>query len=420
MENRKMLYLCCTETFCIMASVKLVLRKKANKGGLFPLAIRITKDRKSSFIHIGQWIKERDWDEAAQRVKKSHPNSSRLNNFIMNKLAEANDKFLELETQKSSVTAIQVRKKLKPVAGSTFFEQAEIYIQDLRRRGKFNSVTAEQPRINRFKEFLKGENIAFPDITVSLLNRFKAFLLGTRKIKERTAVNHLVVIRSIFSQAIKAGVADEKYYPFGEGKISIKFPDSVKIGLSAEEVKKLEDIELESGSPENHARNMWLFSFYFAGMRVSDVLRLRWADFQNERLHYAMGKNNKAGSLKMPEKVLGILKQYEPLKTRDDDFVFPELKLFEGVDAFALQKQIANADRTLNKWLKRVAKKAGITKKLTMHIARHTFGNISGDKIPVQMLQKLYRHSSITTTIGYQANFIHKDADDALDAVVSF
>lgn len=51
-------------------------------------------------------------------------------------------------------------------------------------------------------------------------------------------------------------------------------------------------------------------------------------------------------------------------------------------------------------------------------ITRHTFGNLSNDKIPIQMLQKLYRHSSIATTIGYQANFMHKDADDALDAVI--
>lgn len=55
-----------------------------------------------------------------------------------------------------------------------------------------------------------------------------------------------------------------------------------------------------------------------------------------------------------------------------------------------------------------------------MHIARHTFDNISGDRIPLQMLQKLYRHSSITTTIGYQSNFIHKDADEALEAVIGF
>jgi len=87
---------------------------------------------------------------------------------------------------------------------------------------------------------------------------------------------------------------------------------------------------------------------------------------------------------------------------------------------FQVQKKIAFADKRLNKALKKVAELAGIEKKLTMHIARHTFGNLSGDKIPVQMLQKLYRHSSITTTIGYQANFIHKDADDALDAVIGF
>ncbi len=55
-----------------------------------------------------------------------------------------------------------------------------------------------------------------------------------------------------------------------------------------------------------------------------------------------------------------------------------------------------------------------------MHIARHTFGNISVGKIPIQILQKLYGHSSITTTMGYQANFIHKEADKALDAVLSF
>jgi len=55
-----------------------------------------------------------------------------------------------------------------------------------------------------------------------------------------------------------------------------------------------------------------------------------------------------------------------------------------------------------------------------MHIARHSFGNISGDKISIQMLQKLYRHSSVTTTIKYQANFIYKDADSALDKVINF
>jgi len=67
-----------------------------------------------------------------------------------------------------------------------------------------------------------------------------------------------------------------------------------------------------------------------------------------------------------------------------------------------------------------VAKQVSIDKKLSIHIARHSFGNISGDKIPIQMLQKLYRYSSILTTVAYQASFMRKDADDALDKVINF
>jgi len=90
-------------------------------------------------------------------------------------------------------------------------------------------------------------------------------------------------------------------------------------------------------------------------------------------------------------------------------------------DTFIIQRTIAFSASRLDKFLRiHVAPAFGIEKPLTIHIARHTFGNISGDRIPLQMLQKLYRHSSITTTIGYQANFIHNDADEALDAVIGF
>ncbi len=268
---------------------------------------------------------------------------------------------------------------------------------------------------------MKGEDIAFSDITVSVIKRFAAHLKSTREISERTVVNHLVVIRSIFSQAIGLEIVDAKYYPFGKSKIRIKFPDSTKLGLTKDEVLLIENVELAPNSPINHARNLWLFSFYFAGMRLSDILRLRWSDFQNDRLHYTMGKNQKTGSLKIPDKVKDILLQYENKKRSDDDLIFPHLKMLPDLsDSFVVQKKIKNADHRLNESLRALAESLKIKKQLTMHIARHTFGNISGDKIPIQMLQKLYRHSSITTTIGYQANFIHKDTDAALDAVVGF
>src|SRR5436190_623699 len=115
-----------------MAEFKLVLRKKPNKEGKLPLTLRITKDRKSSYIYLGYHLDPAEWDETEHRVKKSHPNSARLNNLIRKKLAEANDQSIELETQKSYVSASHVKQKVKPTAGNTFFAQAEVWQQQLR------------------------------------------------------------------------------------------------------------------------------------------------------------------------------------------------------------------------------------------------------------------------------------------------
>jgi len=96
-----------------MATIKVVLRKKANKDGTFPLALRITKDRKTSFIHLGCHLKENEWLDSEQRVKSSHPNSKRLNNFILAKKAEASDKIIEVETHSENVSVSAIKRKVK-------------------------------------------------------------------------------------------------------------------------------------------------------------------------------------------------------------------------------------------------------------------------------------------------------------------
>ncbi len=122
-----------------------------------------------------------------------------------------------------------------------------------------------------------------------------------------------------------------------------------------------------------------------------------------------MGKNKKAGSLSTPEKAIKIIEQYRDHEQKHD-LIFPELKTLDNLNTKCdVQRKIAYADKRLNKALALISGQIGLTKKLTMHIARYTFGHLAGDKISIQTLQKLYRHSSITTTIGYQANFIHKE-----------
>lgn len=405
-----------------MASAKVVLRKKKNKDGTFPIVLRVTKDRRTSYIYLGKNIHEKDWDALHQKAKRSHPTYKRLNNYLLKKLTEAQNIILDFELQQKEFSVEELKRKLTNEKNKdTFFAQADLYFDTLRQAENYNRLTAERPAINHFKRFLKNKDIAFSDITIPLLERFKAYLTGGIKVSERTAVNYLIIIRTLYKRAIKNGIADKLYYPFGQDKFHIKKPESLKIGLTEEEVKKLESVNLKEGAFEHHVRNLWLYSFYFAGMRVSDVLLSRWSDFKDGRIFYVMGKNKKPGSLKIPEKAQIILVQYESQKRSEDDLVFPDLKVVEDFsDKIRVQKRIKEVIGRINRTLKVIAEKAEIDKPLTMHIARHTFGNISGDRIPIQMLQKLYRHSSITTTINYQKNFLFKEADDALDSVLDF
>ena len=84
------------------ASAKIVLRKKPNSKGLFPLAIRITKNRRSTYKHIGHYIDIDDWDERSLRVKKSHPNADSLNNLLSSKLSEVDKGIMNLQSESRS------------------------------------------------------------------------------------------------------------------------------------------------------------------------------------------------------------------------------------------------------------------------------------------------------------------------------
>jgi integrase/recombinase XerD len=404
-----------------MASIKIILWKHdKKKDGTFPIALRITQNRKTRYIFTGKYLFEKDWDASASKVKKSYPNSTRLNNFLLTKLKDAHKTLLDLETEDKTVSSNQVKKEItNPLSNKSFNEISQDFLKELEDNKKLTRLSSDKARVNHFIEFAKSDNINFREIDEAVLRRYMIFLKTKKKNSQRSIINALIVIRTIYNRAIKTGIIDRKHYPFGADKIRIKFPETEKIGLSVEEMQSLE--KLKKLTPqEQHAKNVWLFSFFLAGMRIADVLQIRWSDIYDGRLHYRMNKNEKLLSLKLPEKIYPILKAYEAEKVNTNDFVFPEMKKANLKDPKDILAKTKTANKKFNKYLESIAKKANIEKKLTMHIARHTFGNISGDKIPIQTLQRLYRHSSITTTIQYQSNFIHKDFDEALDSVVNF
>lgn len=402
-----------------MASVKVMIRRnKMRVDGTCPIILKITNNRCLTEKFIGHAVKPEDWDEIDRIVKKTHPNSVRINHLILKKITEVSSIILDADNNDLHLTKKQIKHKVKHQNKSSFNSVAEEHLSDLLKLKKFNQHSGENPRVNHFKNFIENEDISFQNITTYLLKKFMIYLKADKNLGDRSVMNCLIVIRTIFNKAINEGLVESKNYPFGPGKIQIKLIESRKVGLNETEIKMIEEADLSSNKSQLNARNIWLTSFYLAGIRISDVINLKWKDIYDGRLTYVMGKNNKVVSLKIPNKANEIIEFYKKDKT--SSYVFPYLKDEFAKDAKVLNSKTRSFNSLINKQLNKIAVDLKIDKKMTMHISRHSFGQIAGDKIAPQLLQKLYRHSDLKTTIGYQSNFIHKDVDGALSDVLDF
>lgn len=329
--------------------------------------------------------------------------------------------YITQDIRQRAVTPAELKKRIKHFrTGVTFFSFAQEYLNGFFKAGKIKVYKSDKSRIENFKHFMKNNDPFFQDITIELLKQFVSHLQGEKGLKPRSIVNHLILLRTLYNRTINEGIVEQNNYPFGRGKLTIRIPESQKIGLDEKEIRKIENLELKEGSNIWHTRNVFLLSFNLAGMCIGDLLRLKWGDFKGNRLFYVMGKNNKPGSVKINVKVSQILDCYRPEKINPKEFVFPDLKEANLKDPVDVERKVNNATKKFNESLKTIAKKADINKILFNHIARHSFGNIAGDKIPIHILQNLYRHSSILTTANYQQSFTNREIDSAIDKVLDF
>lgn len=419
-----------------MATAKIVTWSRPNKDGQFPIGIKIWNNGKPSYIFEGHTLPRRDlWDAKKQEVKKSVPNSARLTNYLTKKLAEVRDQALKLATEQARVD-VQVIKQVVKNDGveppKPFFKEvADKYLSEQLECGNVDVYKTDLSRLKRFYEFSNGGKVTFDQIDAEYLHRYTVYLRKDKRrsgnsespikpLSERTIVNHLLIIRTLWNRALNVKAAFKDHYPFGtDGKVSIKFPESTKIGLSATELENLEGVDLTDKPHLDHARNVCLISYYFAGMRITDTLLLKWSDFQDGRLYYTMSKNGEPGSLKVPARAEVILEKYLNLQSVHG-LVFPDLNKVKSLDdRLELRKAINLAENRINKAIKKVMLLIDCNKKVSPHKFRHTFAQRAEEKsVHPKVLQKMYRHESILTTMKYQSNFSHQKADDALDAVV--
>lgn len=451
-----------------MATFNFELNNKQSKKGTYAILLRITVNKKHKRIKTSVELnKKSDWNPKAQKVRQSEPNYAVWNDILDRELEKAKQADRDLAEIGKVATSQNVVVSLKNEKRAfSFIDFAEEYSKRLYESGDYRTYTKYITFLNKLKFFINGvkaENVSsvprcgkeledylarlkndllFSDITLSFLNRFKAYLQKVPNSRNPKMTLHPNTINKQFdnfASLYNKGVLElreegltVKMNPFEGFECEVIGTNKEK--LIIEEIEALKGLDLEARSLLWHCRNYFLFAFYCAGMRAGDLIQLRGTNITPDlRLDYRMDKTSVAKSIKLLPEALVILSYYIDLDNLTSDYIFPlldknapyakamtvEAKEQLPHEVKKLLLQHVNAKNSLiNKYLNKLAVMAGINKKISMHIARHSFANIARQKnANVYDISKALGHSSIKITEAYLANFDRAAQDETMEKV---
>jgi integrase/recombinase XerD len=403
------------------ATFKAVLNNKPKQDGSYAILIRITMDRKRKSVNTGETIRKADFNPRKGEVRKSHPFHESINGDIESAIEKAQEKIRQKRQQGINLTIDQIQSfmqgKEEAVAPQLLVayaaELVELYYKDNTDQYRHFWTT-----LNRFKEFEqnKGREYKLKDFDLTGIKEFENYLRTEVKNHQRTIANHLKRLKRIYKLAVAHGVVAYHENPFIDIKIK-RGQKSGKPRLSAEEIKALEEVQLNESLLMFHARNIWLAQFYCAGTRIGDMLTMKFLNLAGGRLIFTMQKTEEENSILIPKKAQAIFDYYREGKELSD-YIFPFFKKEVKYDKETLRKQIWSKTASINNNLKKVAELAGIEKNLTTHMARHTFADLARKKSKdIYGVSKALRHSSTKITEEYLNSFDYDAVDDVMGSV---
>ena len=165
-----------------------------------------------------------------------------------------------------------------------------------------------------------------------------------------------------------------------------KVPKTLPVVLSKDEVTRL------FAAMPNLNYRIILMAAYSAGLRISEVARLRVEDIDRERMliRVRQGKGQKDRYVPLSVTLLDVLGGCAKL-AQPQDWLFPGWRAGQYIST-----------RTVGRACTAAAKAAGLQKRVSMHTLRHCFAtHLLESGIDIRTIQKLLGHAHLGTTTRY-------------------
>ncbi len=417
-----------------MATIKIILRKDkiSKKNNKAPLYARITQNRKSRFIALGINIEPKYWDEDKCVIKRGEVNYKELNAYLLHKRAEIERKTIELSLSSNNVTSGKIKEIIKRKSSNIdFFEFSSNKIEELKEKLNYTTHKRYYAYLQVLERYNGSRNLKFNEIDIDFIKDFEKYQYNVLDNTVNTFIGYFKFIKSMFNRAIKDGVINNDLYVFKN--YEIKHQETKIKYLNEEQFKQV--LEYKNVSKKYQVYyDMYIFSCYAGGLRISDVLTLKWKDYieKEQRVIKIIRKTGRKHQVKLPLKANEIVLKYKTNEVKQDDYIFPLLRkeiegVFENIldttnnniERFNTQEKlnarICYQTKRANFTMRKVGKEIDLPFKLTFHTARHTFATRALNKgMRIEYVSKIMDHSTINVTQIY-AKVVNKELDKAME-----
>lgn len=383
-----------------MVTQKVIVEsRKVRKNGLAPLCLRITKNRRHVYRTLN-YIKPKYWDFDKERVKKEHPNSTKLNLKIMSIKSKVQEISLDLEAKGSFFNAKMIKEILIDENHDNFIKYSENWIEE-RFQSKvitYSSKIKYKGVIEKLKNYSKG-NLLISEFTVEYIKKYERYLISYHKNSRNTISSNFSCLRAISNSLLDEGKIKHDDYPFR--KIKLKYEDSQREFLPPEDIQKLWTVKIKEGTKIKSSQDIFLFCLE-TGFRIGDALLLEQADLRNNQLFYFSQKTKDYQIMPLTTRAQAIVNNYISKNKGKTKYVFDFLEESKMKDDRSSLNEQKRKTALINKNLNIIGKRAGVATHISSHLARHSFAtNALSKGLSYAEIQSLLNHSDVKTTQIY-------------------
>lgn len=374
-------------------TIRPILRDDLSRKGLEKrIDLRVYLDGRQTKFATPYSIVPACWDKKSGRVVGNCPEKSVINSYLNGKETEYERYLFQCEMLDETVDLERIREILtgksrtapSEKTNATLDEIFDAYVDKLRTDNRCErtiiGILDLKKDMAKFSKRSKKRTIDQFDIL--FIQEYKKYLRTVRRNADNTINTKLNRLRSVVKWAGRLGYPIDD--PFGKGVRFLNRSTPRTIFLTKDEYDEFLQKALADRNDlaMRVTRELFIFSCE-TGLRFSDVLDLKWTHLKKDSKGVAYISKIQCKTKELVEIPLMskwpkvLLAKYRNVSTGEN--VFPRL-----------------SNGCINRKLKMLAEKAGIGKRLSFHVGRHTFAShLANAGTPLYMVAKLLGDKSL-------------------------